>query len=180
VIHRDYHVKRDIEIRIFEDRVEIENPGLFPCNITRYNIGRIRADGYRNDLLVKHLREFPFAPNFDQNEGVQAMRAEMRAQNLYPPIYLTYPHYEDAVKVILFNEIATTEWDKVQFHLTKTKFINNEMARKLTGLTNPDKMSKLFKKWVEQGLLIRIDPPTKSTKGVKYKLAGAPEVGKLD
>lgn len=34
VIHRDYHTKRDIEIRIFEDRIEIESPGLLPFNIT--------------------------------------------------------------------------------------------------------------------------------------------------
>lgn len=178
VIHRDYFIKHDIEVRIFEDRVEIENPGLFPCNITRFNIGLVRADGYRNDLFVKHLREFPAAPNFDQNEGVRAMRAEMRAQNLYPPIYLTYPFYQDSVKVVLFNEIATTEWDKVQHHFSENKFINNEVGRLLTGITNPDKMSKLFKKWVKQGLLIRIDSPSKSTKDVKYKLADTPEVGR--
>lgn len=59
VIHRDYFIKRDVEIKIFEDRLEIESPGLFPYNITTANIGYVRAEGYRNDLLVKHLREFP-------------------------------------------------------------------------------------------------------------------------
>ncbi len=39
VIHRDYYTKRDIEVRIFEDRIEIESPGLFPFNITPSNIG---------------------------------------------------------------------------------------------------------------------------------------------
>ena len=92
VIHRDYYIKRDIEIKIFEDRLEVESPGLFPYNITRANIGLVRAEGYRNDLLVKHLREFPSPPNLDQNEGARAMRAEMKAQNLYPPIFWTYPH----------------------------------------------------------------------------------------
>ena len=43
VIHRDYYIKRDIEIRIFEDRVEIDNTGLFPYNITKSNIGFVRA-----------------------------------------------------------------------------------------------------------------------------------------
>ena len=70
VIHRDYYTKRDIEIKIFEDRFEIESPGLLPFNITPSNIGIERAHGYRNDLLVKHLREFPDPPNLDQNEGV--------------------------------------------------------------------------------------------------------------
>ncbi len=87
VIHRDYYTKRDIEVRIFEDRIEIESPGLFPFNITPSNIGYERAHGYRNDLLVKHLREFPDPPNLDQNEGVRAMRQAMSLANLYPPIF---------------------------------------------------------------------------------------------
>src|SRR3989338_7078938 len=103
VIHRDYYTKRDIEIRIFEDRVEIESPGLIPLNITPSNIGVERAHGYRNDLLVKHLREFPDPPNLDQNEGVKAMRQTMRTANLYPPIFWTYPRLQDAVRVIFFN-----------------------------------------------------------------------------
>lgn len=70
IIHRDYYIKRDIEIKIFEDRIETESPGLFPYNITPTNIGLVRAEGFRNDLLVKHLREFPSPPNLDQNEGV--------------------------------------------------------------------------------------------------------------
>lgn len=176
VIHRDYHIKRDIEIRIFEDRVEIDNPGLFPYNITKYNIGLVRADGYRNDLLVKHLREFPAAPNFDQNEGVRAIRAEMHAQNLYPPIYLTYPIFQDSVKIVLLNEIVATEWDKIEDHLVKNKFINNETARKIISIESENKMSKLFSKWVKQGLLIRIKPSTGAKRGTKYKLAGSVEI----
>ena len=38
IIHRDYYIKRDIEIRIFEDRLEVESPGLLPYNITSRNI----------------------------------------------------------------------------------------------------------------------------------------------
>lgn len=87
VIHRDYYIKRDIEVRIYEDRIEIESPGLFPYNITSFNIGFVRSEGYRNDLLVKHLREFPDPPNLDRNEGVRAMRAEMERNNLYPPSF---------------------------------------------------------------------------------------------
>jgi hypothetical protein len=31
--------------------VEIESAGLFPSNITSYNIGFVRSESYRNDLL---------------------------------------------------------------------------------------------------------------------------------
>ena len=60
--------------------LKVKNPGLFPYNVTKVNIGKVRSDGYRNDLLVKHLREFPQPPNLDQNEGVKAMQNEMNAR----------------------------------------------------------------------------------------------------
>jgi hypothetical protein len=63
--------------------------------------------------MVKHLREFPDPPNLDQNEGVRAMRQTMKAASKYPPIFLTYPRIQDAVRVILLNEKAPSEWDKV-------------------------------------------------------------------
>ena len=178
VIHRDYYIKRDIEIKIFEDRVAIESPGLFPYNITPANIGRVRAEGYRNDLLVKHLREFPSPPNLDQNEGVKAMRSEMKAQNLYPPIFLTYPTLQDAIRVILLNEKVATEWEKVSFYLEENKYITNEKARELTGIMQRDRMTQILKNWVGHGLLIQIIPPSGYVKGTKYRLPGTTELKK--
>lgn len=169
VIHRDYYIKRDIEIRIFEDRVEIESPGLFPFNITAFNIGFVRSEGYRNDLLVKHLREFPNPPNLDRNEGVRAMRAEMDRSNLYPPIFFTYPNLDDAVRVVLLNSIKATEWDKVAAYLkNKEKYVTNEKVREIVGNPDTSKVSRLLRKWVLQGLLLRSESGSK--KNTRYRL----------
>lgn len=176
IIHRDYFLKRDIEVKIFEDRIEVENPGLLPFNITPGNIGKVRADGYRNDLLVKILREYPNRPNLDQNEGVRAMRAEMKAQNLYPPIFITYPHLRDSVRVILINEVVVTEWQKVSDYLEKNKYISNAEAREITGTEQRDKMTQIFKKWVEQGLLVQIKPKSGYVKETKYRLPNSSEI----
>jgi ATP-dependent DNA helicase RecG len=180
VIHRDYYIKRDIEVKIFEDRVEIENPGLFAYNITPANIGFVRASGYRNDLLVKHLREFSAPPNLDQNEGVRTMRGQMYGNNLYPPIFWTYPNLQDAIRVVLFNEIRATEWEKVSGCLEKNKYINNEQARGLTSIKDRDKMTQLLKKWVKQGLLIQIIPSTGYLKGTKYRLPNTADLTRND
>ena len=40
VVHRDYRLNRDIFIRIFDDRVEVESPGVFPG---RHHAGKHRA-----------------------------------------------------------------------------------------------------------------------------------------
>lgn len=176
VIHRDYFIKKDIEVKIFEDRVEIENPGLFPYNITSANIGYIRSDGYRNDLLVKHLREFPAPPNLDQNEGVRSIRVEMKDNYLYPPIYWTYPHLQDAVRIILLNEKVASEWEKINHYLKKNKYITNEIAREVTGVLQRDKMSQILKKWVDKGLLIQIKLPSGYVKATKYRLTDTSEI----
>lgn len=175
VIHRDYDTKRDIEIKIFEDRIEIESPGLFPLNITPANIGYERAHGYRNDLLVKHLREFPEPPNLDQNEGVRAMRQTMRTANLYPPIFWTYPHLQDAVRVILLNERAPGTWDKISHYLNKNKYITNKDARIILNIDDTVKVSKFFNRWVKQGLLTKIVPRTGAKRNVRYRLPSTDE-----
>jgi len=169
-------MKRDIEVKIFEDRVEVVSPGLFPYNITKKNIGHVRAGGYRNDLLVKHLREFPDPPNLDRNEGVRAMRNEMREQNLFPPIFFTYPNLEDSVNVILLNEEMPSEWEKVYDYLKDNKYINNQKAREITGVTQLYKMSRLFKKWVKQGLLEIVMSAGRAPKYTRYKLPDKDEL----
>jgi len=176
IIHRDYHIKRDIEIRIFEDRIEFLSPGLFPYNITKTNIGYVRSDGHRNDLLVKHLREFPEPPNLDLNEGVRSMREQMKSQNLYPPIFITYPTYEDSVNVLLFNENQPSEWEKIREYLEKNKYIDNKTARIITGEVQVYKVSRLFKKWVEKGLLLKIIAESKNPRDTKYKLPNIEEL----
>ena len=175
VIHRDYHTKKDIEIKIFEDRIEIESSGLLPFNITPSNIGKVRSNEYRNDLLVKHLREFPDPPNLDQNEGVKAMRYAMHEKNLYPPIFITYPFLQDSVKVVLFNEKVSNEWDKVSDYLCKQKYITNKEVREILHISDTVKISKLFNKWVRQGLLTKIVPSSGSKRNIKYRLPSQDE-----
>ena len=177
VIHRDYHTKRDIEIRIFEDRIEIDSPGLLPFNITPSNIGVVRAGGYRNDLIVKHLREFPDPPNLDQNEGIRAMRQSMIDARLYPPIFFTYPNLQDALRVILFNEKAPSEWEKISHHLGKSKYINNSMARQVLNMQDTVAVSRLLKRWTKQGLIIKIVPRLGAKRNTVYRLPTSDEKG---
>jgi len=125
--------------------------------------------------LVKHLREFPDPPNLDQNEGVRTMRQTMYTANLYPPIFWTYPNLQDAVRVILLNEKAPSEWDKVSGYLMKNKYIVNSEARKILYTENTVKVSKFFHRWVKQGLLTKIIPRTGAKRNVRYRLPATDE-----
>ncbi|MCG2711673.1 MAG: hypothetical protein L6416_05045 [Candidatus Omnitrophica bacterium] len=104
------------------------------------------------------------------------MRKEMSVQNLYPPIFLTYPLYQDSIKVVLLNENRPSEWEKISAYLSEKKYITNEQARKITGIVQRDKMAKMLKLWANQGLLIQIIPPSGFVKGTKYKLSDRAEV----
>jgi ATP-dependent DNA helicase RecG len=61
LIHRDYRLNRDVQVRIFDNRIEVLSPGLFPGRITAATIHRAGSFA-RNPLLASNLREFPVPP----------------------------------------------------------------------------------------------------------------------
>jgi|GEM_PF-2662107 len=92
------------------------------------------------------------------------MRSEMQKENLYPPIFITYPTLSDSVRVVLFNEKVATEWEKVKSFLEKNTFITNQEARDITHIVQNYRMSKLLRQWVDRGLLIQIVPESGYTR----------------
>ncbi len=158
VIHRDYHLSSDIHIRIFDDRIEIESPGLFPGQITVANLSTTRPFN-RNPLIVNHLREFPDPPNLDAGEGIRMMFQTMDKAGLYFPLYMSRPHLQrDAVCVYLFNEARPSVWDQVSAHIDKRGVISNEELRPILRTDDKLKASKLLRGWVKRGLLVVVNP----------------------
>ncbi len=158
VIHRDYHLAGDIHIRIFDDRIEVENPGLFPGQITAANLLSARPFN-RNPQIVNHLREFPDPPNLDAGEGIRMMFQTMDKARLYFPLYLTRPQLQrDAVCVYLFNEARPSVWNQVSAHIDKQGTITNEELRIILRTEDTLKASKLLRGWVKRKLLIVVNP----------------------
>ena len=50
------------------------------------------------------------------------------------------------------------------------------MAREITGETQTYKISRLFKKWVDNGLLLKIEAKSKNPRDTKYKLPNTDEL----
>ncbi len=158
VIHRDYRLNADIIIRVFSDRIEVESPGHFCGPVTVSNIGRIGTFS-RNPLIVQHLRNFPNPPNLDAGEGVRMMIGTMQQSGLYPPVYLARPHIQrEAVVTILLNQNRPTVWAQVVDYLAKYGNIGNAQLRHLLQTNDTLGASKQLKAWVEQGLLIIVNP----------------------
>jgi len=165
VIHRDYRLNRDIFIRIFDDRIEVESPGAFPGSITPSNISKVGSKA-RNPLIAQNLREFPLAPNIDAGEGVKMMFAEMAAAQRYPPQYRqNTENAVESVTVILLNHERPSIWDEVSHWLDTHGEITNSDLREI-GKIDTLAASRMLKAWVEQGVLAQM--PDRAKRNMAY------------
>lgn len=154
ILHRDYRYTRDINIRIFDDRIEVESPGEFVPNITPSNI-ETAGSSPRNPSLVSHIREFPNPPNVDAGEGVPMMFAAMRSTGLYPPRYTSHTSTAiPTVTVTLLNESRPEIWEQVSAFLDANGEMANRDLRKIVG-ADTLQATRLLKGWVEKGLIVR-------------------------
>lgn len=163
VIHRNYFVQDDIQVRFFDDRVEVESPGTYPGHITIENIRKERFA--RNPLILRTLNRFQAAPNLDIGEGVDRMFKVMKEKNLYEPLYFPPTLRPNTVLLVLFNLQKIEYWDTVSKYLDDNYKINNSEARNITGIADTLKMSRLLNAWVNKGLLERVG---KGYKGNMY------------
>ncbi|NEX19060.1 hypothetical protein G3480_01820 [Thiorhodococcus mannitoliphagus] len=154
VVHRDYRMSRDIQIRIFDNRIEVESPGLFPGTITPSNIGKAGSFA-RNPLVARNLREFPEPPNVDAGEGVCMMFAEMRTANLFPPSFAEIRETaQPSVLVTLRNEERPPIWEQVSDWIDRHGPLANSDLCQIAEV-DALKASKMLKRWVEQGVLLK-------------------------
>ncbi len=157
VLHRDYSIKKDIQIRIFTNRIEIESPGKLPGHITLENI--LQEQCARNPKIVRLIAKFPSPPNKDVGEGLNsAFNAMKQMQLKEPKIEETESSVIVTIKHERLADAETIVWEYLQSHNT----ISNETARLLTGITDANKMKRVFYRLRDQGK-IQIVEGTKSS-----------------
>jgi ATP-dependent DNA helicase RecG len=98
IIHRDYSISDDVQIRIFDNRVEIISPGKLPGYVSIQNI--LDARYSRNSKIVRTLARYPSPPNKDLGEGLNTAFQKMKEWRLKAPeiaeegnyVRVTIPH----------------------------------------------------------------------------------------
>jgi len=177
LIHRDYRLNRDVQVRIFDNRIEVISPGLFPGRILAATIQKAGSFA-RNALIASNLREFPEPPNVDAGEGVRMMFSAMRLNNLFPPMYREIrDQAQEAIIVTLLNEECPPMWEQVSEWMDRNGSIGNADLCLITGLDTL-KASRVLKRWVDQGLLI--SDPSRGKRNMVYFKPVASGVGSLD
>lgn len=99
VLHRDYSIQTDIQIRIFDNRIEIESPGRLPGHVTVERITKTQSS--RNPKIVRLINKFNNPPNKDAGEGMKTAFESMHKLRLKKPEII---EKEDSLLVILRHE----------------------------------------------------------------------------
>jgi ATP-dependent DNA helicase RecG len=163
VIHRDYSIKDDIHIRIFDNRIEIASPGTLPGHVTVSNILEERAA--RNPKIVRLLNKFKNPPNKDVGEGLNTAFEAMRNLRLRDPIV---EQRENQVLVTLKHEKLGTPEEIITNYLRNSREINNSIAREICFIGSENKIKRIFQKMMQSGLIERVpDRPLNKTGYVK-------------
>ena len=85
VVHADYSQRgAPIRLAIFDDRLEIENPGLLPFGLTLDELPR-GVSKLRNRVIGRVFHELGLAEHW--GSGAQRMIAECREAGLAPPVW---------------------------------------------------------------------------------------------
>lgn len=163
VIHRDYSISDDVQIIIFQNRVEIISPGTLPAFVTLDNILDVRYS--RNPKIVRTLRRYPDAPNQDLGEGLNTAYQKMQDRRLKPPTIEILNNY---VKVtIAYASLASPEEAVIEF-LQSNDRITNRQAREMTGIRSENQMKEVLYRLRDRGL-IYLDPELKGNKATWIK-----------
>ena len=164
VLHRDYSIAADIQIRIYTDRIEIESPGKLPGHITPKNI--LHEQLARNGKIVRLISKFPSPPNKDVGEGLNTAFEAMELMHLKRPIIV---NGEKSVKVIIRHERLADPETVVLDYLKSHSSINNSEGREITGITDTIKMKDVFIRLKEKGLLEKV--PGKRGNATRWMMA---------
>lgn len=165
VLHRDYSIKDDIHIRIFDNRIEVQSPGRLPAHITTKNILDERFA--RNGTIVRIINKFPNPPNKDVGEGLNTAFAKMRDLGLKNP---TFIEAENFFLVIINHEPLASEVDTIMEYLEKNISIKNAKAREITNTKNDFKMKGIFREMEKAGKIERVPGTNTSSTAWRKKL----------
>ena len=173
LVHRDYSIHTEgmpIQIIMFENRIEIRNPGGIYGRIRIDQLGKVQPDT-RNPIIALELEVLKITEN--RYSGIPTIRRAMREYNLPEPEFLDergcfivklykYKENED-------NKMIESREEKNLIIFCKTTRTRNEICHYLGINSVSYVMKKYVMPLVERGILkMSIPDKPKSTKQLFY------------
>jgi ATP-dependent DNA helicase RecG len=166
VVHRDYRkMHHPVKIAMFDNRIEIENPGGLMPGLTIYNL--IHRRDWRNPLLAELMKKFGFGDM--DGQGIDRLYAATLRIKVPPPIFI---EHDNSFTIILsapksFDEFSPEEKRlMVIIIVIMHEYIDNKNVRNCFGIS-AEKASTLIKSLVADKIL---QPGGTSRKYAKYIL----------
>ena len=151
VIHRDYSISDDIQILVFDNRIEILSPGKLPGYVSIENI--LDARFSRNPKIVRTLNRYENPPNKDLGEGLNTTFQKMKEFGLKDPTITEEGNY---LKVILPHSPLAAPTVAIMEFLESHKQITNRQTRDITGIKSENLVKVEFYKLQKEGHIERV------------------------
>lgn len=158
IIHRDYSMSDDVQVLIFDNRIEVLSPGRLPAFVTKDNILDVRYA--RNPRIVGMLSRYKSPPNKDIGEGLNTAFQKMKEWRLRSPEIIDEGNY---VRVVIPHMPLATPQEAIMEFLHKQGTITNRQARDITGIKSENAVKSEFYKLKKAGLIEMI-PELKGNK----------------
>lgn len=166
--HRDYFQAKEVLIEIFEDRLQITNPGglMAGQNIKNFD----KTPQHRNPITYRLLRDFGLGEGLGL--GVRLIRRKCREARLPDPEF-----YEigNAFQAILYNrssakkkylpEFVSQRQKQLLAYLQRNKTIKAQQYAKLVGISKPTAVTDL-NELIKQGRVRKVG----NFRGAYYEL----------
>jgi ATP-dependent DNA helicase RecG len=148
LIHRDYSISDDVQVRIFDNRIEVISPGKLPGYVSLQNI--LSARYSRNSKIVRNLARYPNPPNKDLGEGLNTAFQKMKEWRLKEPEIVEDGNY---VKVTIAHIPLAVPTEAILEFLEHNQTITNRQAREITGIRSENLVKVEFYKLRDRNLL---------------------------
>lgn len=99
IAHRDYYSKGSVQISVFTDRIEIENPGRLPDEITVEDLKKVHSSYPHNSLLANCLFLTGAIERF--GTGTNEMVDKISERGLAEPVFVS----RNSFKVVLWRKL---------------------------------------------------------------------------
>lgn len=166
IVHRDYtKMHQPVKLAIFDNRIEVENPGGLMPGLTIFNL--IYKRDWRNPLLAELIKKFGFGEM--DGQGIDRLYAATLSIKIPPPIFI---NNKTSFIIILSAPKAFEEFTPEEKRLMviilaiMQEKIDNESVRNCFGISS-EKASTLIKSLITDKVL---QLNTQSRKYAKYIL----------
>lgn len=144
VAHRDYFNKNEVQLSIFDDRLEITNPGSLPEGMTKELLGILSIQ--RNPAIYQLLKDYGYMEGI--GSGISKILQTMKEKGLKEPSFLISKEFfriifEMTPQKINRKTVLTKRQVKAMAYIQSHEKISSEEYAKINKISIPTAIKDL-------------------------------------